>query len=359
MSVKSILKVVLPKKIIDISSTLRMKVERFIICYLPNNRIFAKLYYCFYSNSFAREHRAVIAGKKFYYLNNGVGGVSSALLRRNTHRLEKGLIMQPRRKIFAEGFIIDTVECYSQCLNENTVCPEELKWCYDVLTHYFSIIGSSSIIDSAKEKFAQLEDKINENNVSNSSLPYSYNKRTTSDVSSEQLHNLFRQRRSVRWYERKEVDLALIKKAVDMAAQAPSACNRQPFKFHTITNSERAAEIASIPMGTKGFAHNIPALIVIVGDLSAYPNERDRHVIYIDGGLVAMQLMLAFESLGLSTCPINWPDMEAYEKKMEQQLNLAKYERPIMLMAVGYGEPTGQIPFSQKKNNKLLIKEVK
>jgi hypothetical protein len=58
----------------------------------------------------------------------------------------------------------------------------------------------------------------------------------------------------------------------------------------------KASEVAATAMGTAGFSNNIPALIAVVGDLSAYPAERDRHVIYIDGGLATMQLMLAFET---------------------------------------------------------------
>ncbi len=93
----------------------------------------------------------------------------------------------------------------------------------------------------------------------------------------------------------------------------------------------------------------------MVGDLGAYPEARDRHVIYIDGSLAAMQLMLAFESLGLSTCPINWPDIETAERRLAQKLGLAYHERTVMLLAVGYADPTGGIPYSDKKTDEELI----
>jgi nitroreductase len=68
--------------------------------------------------------------------------------------------------------------------------------------------------------------------------------------------------------------------------------------------------------------------------------------------------MLAFETLGLSTCAINWPDTEVREKKMESFLNLDPCHRPVMLLAVGYADPEGGIPYSQKKDDKILIKEI-
>ena len=110
--------------------------------------------------------------------------------------------------------------------------------------------------------------------------------------------------------------------------------------------------------GTPGWAKGIPCTIAIIGDLSAYPRERDRHLIYVDGSLASMQLMLALETLGLSTCPINWPDIEREEKKMATLLKLKPYERPVMLLSVGYALNQGGIAYSQKKNANTLIKQV-
>ena len=96
--------------------------------------------------------------------------------------------------------------------------------------------------------------------------------------------------------------------------------------------------------------------MVVVGDLSAYPYERDRHLIYVDASLASMQLMLALETLGLSSCPINWPDIEVMERGMAEVLDLSFHERPIMLISVGYPDPRGNIPFSQKKSSDSMIR---
>lgn len=62
-----------------------------------------------------------------------------------------------------------------------------------------------------------------------------------------------------------------------------------------------------------------------------------------------MSLMLALETLGLSSCPINWPDIEMREKKMDKFLKLEPYQRPIMCMGIGYPDPEGMIAYSEKK----------
>ena len=57
----------------------------------------------------------------------------------------------------------------------------------------------------------------------------------------------------------------------------------------------------------------------------------------------------AAEVQGLSTCCINWPDLESTETRMAQLIGLAPDERPIMCIAVGYPDTTALVAYSQKK----------
>ena len=52
----------------------------------------------------------------------------------------------------------------------------------------------------------------------------------------------------------------------------------------------------------------------------------------------------------MDSCPINWPDIEDKEKQMSQILSLQSDERVIMLMSIGYPNPEGMVPYSQKKS---------
>ena len=145
------------------------------------------------------------------------------------------------------------------------------------------------------------------------------------------------------------MDRALIDRAVKVAGYSPSACNRQPFHFRIFDDPEEVQKVIKIPMGTVGFSHNVPGVIAVVGTLDAYFDERDRHIIYIDGSLASMSLIYALETQGVSSCSINWPDMPKHEKIIANVLGLKAYERVIMLIAFGYPDPSGMVPFSQKK----------
>jgi len=329
--------------------------EYFSLLFLSGKGL-ASLYYFLFNWKFGREHKAVLTGRRAYRKNLKVTGESSVLMRRNIHRIEKALIMRPRRDTFAEDYIIETVRAYFLACESGVLDNEEMKWSRDVLEKYFSVIKDTKIIKKARVIYKSASSV--PESTDKKYIPYEHKSLGTINVSYGDLHGLFIKRRSVRWYQEKEVPVHLIEKAVDIAVLAPSACNRQPYSFYVTSSGESAINVAKCAGGTAGWAENIPCIIAVVGDLSFYSSESDRHIIYIDASLAAMQLMLALETLGLSSCSINWPDIESKEKKIRKILGIKYFERVIMLLAVGYAESNGGIPYSQKKNSKLMLKKI-
>jgi nitroreductase len=324
------------------------------------NGFFASVYFTLLSRRFYGEHRAVLKGRLQYYENVQCDRGSSWMLRRNTHRIEKGLVMQPRRPVFGERFILETVRAFNKARATISFSPEELKWAGDVLKEYFAAVSNTPVIAAARREFIAAgggAEQSFEEELSHKSTPYPRAECPETTIAFDELHDLCRRRRSVRWYLDRPVPPELINKVIDAAAQAPSACNRQPFRFIVSTDAESASRIASYAGGTVGFSHQLPAIIAVIGDLSAYPLERDRHLIYIDSALASMQLMLAAETLGLATCPINWPDIASAEQRMRTLLGLPLHERVIMLIAIGYADPEGGVPYSQKKQRGVLVQE--
>lgn len=349
---KSLIKKILPNNLTTKIRHIKTELRFIMIKFFAKNGFFASLYYFLFNKDFYREQRSVLLGRIEYKCSEIKE--TSALLRRNIHRLEKGLIMQPRRDTFASSYIVETIDCYKRGIVSDVLCIEEKKWAHDVLSEYFSVVGKEPSIDKARSHFER-HDQLNHNSAYK---PYKHKDLPAMEVNYNQLLNLFKHRRSVRWYKPVPVPMQLIKQAVNAATFAPSACNRQAYHFYVVNNPDKATEIAECAMGTAGFSENIQCLIAVVGDLGAYQAERDRHIIYIDTSLASMQLMLAFETLGLSSCSINWPDIEERERLISEKLGLNYNQRVTMLMAVGYAQPDGGIPFSQKKQDNLLIKEV-
>lgn len=300
----------------------------------------------FVGQGFRREILSVYAGVRAHReLESSTSG-RIYRLRRNIHRIEKGLIMSPRRDVYGLDYIGDTISVYSEVISLCDVDESELKWFHDVLHKYFEVTATHPIIDAARELFNGYSV---EHSGGLASIPRSRSEYKLSNISYEEFYTLCQQRRSVRWYQDKSVPRDLVDKAILAAAQSPSACNRQPFEFRIFDEQDLVEKVAAIPGGTTGFTHQFKMIVVLVGKLSAYEYDRDRHLIYIDGSLAAMSFMFALETLGLSSCSINWPGVEHLECQMDEALGLEPHERPLMLISVGYAKGSGQIPYSHKK----------
>ena len=329
---------------------------------LPFLRLFSStfflsaFFYSIFSSAFWREFNSVLMGRYLYLKRLNEKSENMFLLRRNVHRLEKGLLMRPRRSVFGLKYIEELINVYeglvSKDIENDSSIKNQLIWAHDVLEAYFSVVGEHTIISKCRDQFQEIdityksdEKKVPFNLITKGS-PIQY----------DEFFKLTKNRRSVRWFLPKSVPRKMIDRAILAAVQSPSSCNRLPYEFRVIDDEKMVKEVSTIPMGTKGFADNIPVIIAVVGHLDAFFNERDRHLIYIDASLASMAMVLSFETMGLSTCCLNWPDIPKREKRIKSALNLERKNRVIMLMAVGWADPEGKVAYSEKKPLDLIRK---
>jgi nitroreductase len=304
---------------------------------------------------FYREHKAVMGGRLLYFKSteNPVGSV--AHLRRNIHRLEKGLVLRPRRIPFALDYIEETVDLYTRVLQRGSAITNEQLWARDVLHEYFDVCGNESRVSPYKNSFDKIEHPSKDLSetflsITNKRSPYAKENAGKELCSYEDFKNLCIKRRSTRSFQPKQPPRSLIDKAIECAQLAPSACNKQPYKFLVFDKKEDISLLASLAEGTKGFHDQIPILIVVTASLADYHYEKDRHVIYIDSSLAIMSFMHAAETLGVSTCALNWSGTEFREKQFYSYVpSVAEHERPVMFIAVGYASSDCEVPFSSRK----------
>ena len=321
---------------------------------VSSNRLIATFYFILTPLSFNRERFAFLKGRAQYYLNLETTNINNAHLRRNIHRLEKALIMEPRRSKFALNYIGETIVFYETILSghNNEALPvdvTELSWSRDVLTAYFSSVELDDTTTKLQQRFFEAgKDFPPTQEVLY--VPFLRKGSPDNPVSYENMLQLSMRRRSVRWFQNRKVPRKLIDQALLIGRQSPSACNRQPFEYRIFDTPEMVQEVASIPMGADGYSHNIQSIAVLVGKQDNFFSPRDRHIIYIDTSLSAMAFMFGLETVGLSSSVINWPDFEPLEIKMQKTLGLNSHDRVIMLIAIGYAREDGGIPYSEKKS---------
>lgn len=321
----------------------------YIIDIITGGSVVAKsIFFKIISSSMNREMATVMAGRAEFYRSQIDVGNYSFQLRRNIHRLEKAMVMRPLRPIFATEYIGETVRLYLLATRQDDYDKKEIQWAESVLKYYFDMVGENDEIALARNKFLKSlnvpRDKIF------AEVSIESENRNFCPILFEDLKSLITRRKSIRWYRDKKIDLDTLKKCLSVAVEAPSACNRLPYRFIATVNRDKAQEIASCAMGTSGWLDNIPAVIVVVGDLSAYSEPRDRHGIYIDSSLAVMQLLLALEIEGVSSCIVNWPEIEEREVRISKMLDLKAFERVICLVTIGYPLEEGGTPSSVKRD---------
>lgn len=206
---------------------------------------------------------------------------------------------------------------------------------------------------------------------------------TTSNINMEQISNetikTIYQRRAVRKYKATLVEPSLIEQIIDAGRMAPSAINKQPWKFYVVSNKEtistfskeifRAAFIDTIKTGV---AH----VIKTAKDLMHFSN-RSIHlhvddvvfhgaplVIFIssskqnewaelDVGMCAQNMMLAAKSMGIDSCPVGLAKFAAHAKSYSK-LNVPATHRINLAVIFGYGNETPEI-HERIKNNVVYI----
>ena len=304
------------------------------------------LYYAFLDRSFHREQQSVLAGL-VQYTERSVFSQKS-LLRRNLHRIEKGLTAENKKEVFAEAYIGETVSAFS---NEVRCSTDQLsnKWAYDILKRYFEEVEKTKSILEAWNLFKAIDVSSLNSDPDKKFVPQRLMSSPDRMLSYDEFRSLCQNRHSIRSYQNRNVPRDALESAIEAALNSPSACNRQPFEFRIFDAPELLNEVVNLPIGARTFAHGIPAMIFLVGNLSAYGSERDRHLIYIDGGLITMSFILALETLGLASCIIGWPDIEPKEKELEKILSLETHQRCILCISVGYPNREIEVPYSQKK----------
>lgn len=354
----SILRRVINKVKRKVDSFIPEKTKLSIQNNIARSQFFTAFYY-YINGTYYLEQRSVLLGLVFNkYQESRDDGFPIYTLIRNTHRLEKGLGVKNRKATFAEGYVLETVKALEK-INQNN-CPEEgfsethesLAWSIDVLSHYFDVVQETEIIQKSKDRFRNILN--NTQYEKENKIPYKRGFISTPPVRYEAFEKLANQRRSIRWYLQQPVPRNDIDRAIKIASQSPSACNRQAFEFLIYDDKELILEIGKLAPGASGFRENIPCLVVLVGKLSAYFDERDRHIIYIDGSLAAMAFQFALETLSISSTCINWPSIPKNDEALNKLLNLSEDRRVIMLISVGFADPEGLVLFSQKKSLDMI-----
>ena len=196
----------------------------------------------------------------------------------NIHAVEKAQINEQYLALILQLFEI--IPFYRLCVERNLFSQNELNWAKRIL---FSK-------DEEKEE------------------PLEYERSSEFDA-------VIANRRSVRKYIDKPVEREKIIRIIKNAIWAPSACNRQPWRFIIFSDRDGMEMFANF---IQKFILNVPTGILIIQSKEAY-NEIDIHYTpYLDAGIVSQNIMLSAQNEGLGSCFVNTGDYELSKPQVEK-----------------------------------------
>ena len=202
---------------------------------------------------------------------------------------------------------------------------------------------------------------------------------TGNTMADNEVYRIIYERRAVRKYKNLELDRESIEAIVDAGRMAPSAINRQPWRFYVFDKKEDIAllekevlkasvkgilksgfknvlkSVASslhlahgidFPKSKNPIFHGAPAVVFISA-------PRDNEWACLDIGMCAQNMMLAAKSKGLDSCPIG---LGKYLEgtKVYSKLNIPDTEKVHLALIFGYGEET-PAAHERVKNNLFYI----
>ncbi|MFZ7160174.1 nitroreductase family protein [Avibacterium avium] len=178
---------------------------------------------------------------------------------------------------------------------------------------------------------------------------YVIEKRELTHATKFNFQDFISSRHSIRNYEEEIVPQEIIKKAVEIANLAPSACNRQPIRVYCTTNSKQSKYIDSLITGSNGFKNKIHNFMVITSNRRAFFGS-EQFQWYVNGGIYLSFLMLALHSLGIGSCIMQWFPFYKTEKKLKQFFGIKKGEAIIAIIAFGYYKSENKCLYAQRKD---------
>jgi len=149
-------------------------------------------------------------------------------------------------------------------------------------------------------------------------------------------HNLIHQRESIRNYDpQRPVESEKLHRILEAGRIAPSAANRQPWKFYLISSEENLARIRSCYQ--RSWFEDAPHVLVVAGRRSkAWVRSNDGYNALETDLTIAMDhMILAAEAEGLGTCWIAAYDPE----KLHATGIFADHEEVFSITPLGYQKP--------------------
>lgn len=249
------------------------------------------------------------------------------------HSLEKGMFFNNKKQGWGKEKALNLCSLIKRYNEDNyRICPEYVS-VVNILDAYKNDTMASKDLQLRKILNGVLSD--NRTLLENGRAGIKeVNKPKPFDVN--EIMRFFQTRNSVRDFSDEPLSDEEINKAMQFATMTPSACNRQSSKVYGIRNKQIIKEFLSLQLGGQGWCENASILFLITGNMSYFGGVYERHQVYIDGGMYAMNFVMGLHLVGVASCFKMFVRNPGLQRRVQKLCNIPRNETPIVCILAGH-----------------------
>ena len=266
----------------------------------------------------------------------------------HAHGLEKGLTMTD----FRAGFGRDRVLHLCDALIQYQAKGLDTKafgyiFASKVLKEYIDIhqkLGFKFPIQEQK-KMAQassLSTEIQTHQPTMKKIEYFHHRKSNFELFSASRH-------SIRQFAG-AVPIDTIRKAVALAQNAPSACNRQYSRVHLINGKENVNQILALQGGNSALMDTADQVLVLTADMQALMWPEERRDLWHTAGIYSMNLSYALHYYEIGHCMCAWSVCPDADSRLHHLFDIPDNEAIVVLMLIGEVPESFTVASSPRKS---------
>lgn len=278
-----------------------------------------------------------------------------AIIIKQIHAIEKGLSMENLRY----GFGILRIEKMLSCLchyaqNGGDMQADECIMAKSVLRKYITLHENANWNKAdycaIKEKILTFFPEDKENDYGGALVIHPNSLKLDQGA----FETIVNSRHSIRSFKNEPVNDADLRKALELAMRAPSACNRQPVRVYVLDHSKFDV-IQNWTGGVKTFIDSVDKLLIVTGQMAAF--EDDEYYQYtVSAGIFTGYLTLALHTYGIGNCILQRALIrDASWEAVAKALSIPVNEQSVCAIAIGIPQDEVKVPVSHRLSYDRIV----
>ena len=143
--------------------------------------------------------------------------------------------------------------------------------------------------------------------------------------------------------------------SVELANNAPSACNRQHTRIHCICDKKIKQAILRIQGGNRGFGEYADKLLIVTSDVHDLRWLEERNDLYTNAGIFIMNLSYALHYEKIASCILNWSVDPMTDRELRRIVSIPDNEVIVCMILCGNAPENIMVASSPRKEiNNIL-----